>query len=307
MEKKNIFIFANLYNVKTILFEINYMLSINIGKIILLKEVYEYNDNFKKYNIEVCDDIESCIQKCHFVLVIKDNNIPNTSLNRILNRSIYYNKPYYLINNLTCNDTSEHIESTKNKINQDIPTLLCLALGEYTQQLYIELLLNKIFTDLSITINQFYSKSTNNLMRELYNKKLLNLELAKHLTDRRVVPGLLNVVAVNLSSRATLPEISSVVRIISPDYIVILLDECIEQPECHKLQNLVYFNCFKEINLYIKTHYHYNDSSAPYILYRRDLNINASKNVDIESSNVSCILRESILSNISIPEGMEIL
>lgn len=297
---KNVFIFANSYIVYNTLLGLEYLFCDKINKVILLKEVLGSQLFFKRYDIETYSTVESCLQHCNTILIINDGNLSNSSLELISKYSNTHQRKCYIFD--VCSQLNEGYV-VKEKHKEDTPVILCVSLGQYTQQMYIELLLNKIFSDLCVPITQFFSSYTKNFLYSLYYNKILNSSIKWDLEGVNE-NSLVTIRSVTLNGNSTIQEIASSINQFNADYFIFLIDESVKE-ECTVLQNLVKYNCYKNINFFIKSHYHSDSNEGSYVLYCDDISLNNDLPVvDVENNDLYKILQKDILTILATPEGI---
>lgn len=295
----SIFLFSDSYNTKTFILSLDYLLDRNIKEIILLKENHIVNEfNNSKYKIILFDNLYDCINAADFIIIIQSNYLLTESINLIRKESKKRHVDCYILKNKISNC---HIN---NKIVSEFsfekyPTILCVSIGDFTQQIYIELILNKIFEKLEINTKQFFTEKTFDWIQQLKNYGLLSKSLEKQfLFDEYNIV----ISSINILNIEKLYDYLNLIKHISPDFLIIMTELNCDILAIENLKNIIKYNCNLPVDLIINSRYYfYNNKYHVYCSNK----IKKSKLIyDIEYNKLECKIEEKILSKLAFPKGV---
>ena len=296
-----IFIFSNSYAAKTILLELDYLLNIEIDEIFLLKENHDEKEHYTCNNakIKIHKSVDTCISFCDTIILIKDSNMPEKSIDYLLSESKRLNKNCFVVQNPW---EKEFIFSTNEKSYENFdfkkyPVILNISLGSNTQQFFIELMMNRLFVENKINFRQVYSAETSDFLHQINNFGLLNNNIFEQLN---MIDNQYNIIIIslNIGNLYNMKKYVDIVKFISPDFITIQSD--LNLNEYDYVNNMVKYGYFSKLDLLIKSHYY---------LLQNKFNIYCDKKIDndffiqdIESDNFDKKLYNAILAKIALPE-----
>ena len=225
---KNIFIFSNAFVSKTLLLGINYIFSFKVSHILLLKENFMADTAFlkKNQNIITYSTIQDCIVNCDLIFIIEDKSIPYKSIQNIQELAIKYKKEVLKIQNPYINFVTDKMQDYKllDLEYDKIPVVLCVSLSSLSQQLYVELLINKILNNKNVAFKQIFSNETDSLLNQIK----MSGYLCDNLTTSSDVFNLI-VQSINTKDLQSLKNYLEYIRYIKPDYTLLLVDEKFNQ------------------------------------------------------------------------------
>ena len=151
------------YEVKTIMFHLDYLLNFPIETAVVLRENHNMGD-FKKeryrFRVMLADTLDEGMKLCDVCLVLKSNDRINYALR---------GKECNNIEIVTLDEMNAF--STKSRFNASVkPVILLISTDQFNQQYCTEILLNRLFIEHGIDIFQAPSLKT---QRVFYNIILL--------------------------------------------------------------------------------------------------------------------------------------
>ena len=299
------FIFSNSFTTRTVLFGMEFLFDATISEVLLLKENHIQDESFSFNNnvkIKLHKSIDECICLCDFVLIIKNENTPENSINYILCKSKELNKRCFEISNpwkkeLTHNTNDSHFENFSfNKCS----VILSVSLGVGAQQYGVEMLLNKIFIENNVRFKQFFSKETEDFFVQLDSCGILNENFSRQLNSSENQQDVI-IYSVNIGENIynIKKHIDTLRRVVS-DFTILQTD--IKFDEYKTAKNIIEYGCFSKLNMLIKSHYNTVDDK---LLVYCDKKIEEDSLIqDIESIFLKEKLSFEIFSKIAFPEGI---
>lgn len=180
---KKVFFLVNTYTIKTILLSSNLIFNEEISEIIVLEENRVEGETFTISNqIPICiiHELEECV-KLSDITIIDTSSIPRHTIKYAVNKSGELSKKYYLLN-LSADAFSNSIVS--NKKYKSIPTVMLISLGLYSQEVYIELSLTKIFNNANINFDIEFSEQAIKFLKLIRATNCLNSNITKKPTKK---------------------------------------------------------------------------------------------------------------------------
>ena len=103
-----IFIYSNSFIERTLACNINSVFKMNIDKIYFLKENHAFDEHYcTDCAIVLEKNMETCVAKSDFVLLINSDNIPDDSIDAIRRYTTVYNKKLYIIQKYSLQGTTQ--------------------------------------------------------------------------------------------------------------------------------------------------------------------------------------------------------
>jgi len=300
-----IFIFSNSFAARTVLFGLDSLFNIKIDEVLLLKENHNQKENFlfnTNIKINLYESINDCICHCDFILMIKDNNTPEKSINYILCKSKELDKRCYEVINPWKNELSSNTSNIAHE-NTDFkkyPVILNISLGTISQHYCVEILLNKIFTKNNIGFKQFYSKETEFFLLQLDRYGILSDNFSRQIKFSKYQYNII-IYSINIGeSIYNIKKHIDILRHISPDFTILQTD--IKFNEYENSKNIIKYGCLSQLDILIKSHYKtVNDVLTVYC----NKSIEQDSFIqDIESISLENKLSFDIFSKIAFPEGI---
>lgn len=174
------FIVATSYYAHTVMFLSEHVFYDKECEFILLEENHKVSD-FTNKSVILYDSIQRAVADCDYVWFI-DNNLYPGIYGKVCVLSNKYKKK--LILSELCSKKSEkedRIDLLQKKLFQDKPTILSIGIGESCQQYCTEIFLNEMFVKRGVSINQFFSPTSRNILENFAKSKSLNRTIVKQL------------------------------------------------------------------------------------------------------------------------------
>ena len=300
-----IFVFSNSFATRTVLFGLDSLFNIKFDEVLLLKEnhnqkeIFLFNTNIK---IKLYESIDDCICLCDSIIMIKDDNIPEKSINYISCKSKELDKQCFEIINPWKNKLSSSTNNIDDK-NIDFkkyPVILNISLGTISQSYCVEILLNKIFTKNSIGFKQFYSKEMENFLLQLDGYGILSSNFSRQIKFPEYQYNII-IYSINIGeSIYNIKKYIDILRHIASDFTILQTD--IKFNEYESAKNIIKYGCFSQLDMLIKSHYNVVDEKLTVYCAKK---INEDSLVkDIESISLENKLSFNIFSKIAFPEGI---
>lgn len=215
---KNVFLFLDAVIDRLITVQMEYVLDMPIGSIILMAESHYTADLdcfYGNKNVQIYSTLQECLEHCD-TIIVSDNHL--SRLRGTINKDI-------IVVNLS-NGIHEDSNFSIPKLNYyGKPVIAILSLGEFTDQYITEILINKILTDHGAKIAQYYSPLTKRIIESCFHAGHLNASLsASHIEDYDII-----VLAINGSS--SYPNLLRIMCDISPDIILLCVNKSYRQEE----------------------------------------------------------------------------
>lgn len=298
--KRSIFILSNSIIENEILYNINYLLNIEISTVYLLIENHGVVKPFAfdcNFEIILSDDLDYCIDSCDMIILIKSEGFPEKSVEYIKFKSSLLKKKLYLLNTL---DFVQDRISIDNLLYASTPVVLHISDAIHSQHFCLEVLLNKIFNKNNVSIKQVYSQYTHNILNQLKNENLLNNNLSYHFDDNSLCSGKCDLILLSQSvDKSNLIEDLYSLKHTKPDYVI--YQTGFEFSSYENINNIAKYLWGSKIDLIVKSRYYRIDED---LIIHID-NINSEKGLfyDLESPNLMRELEFDILSKLTFPEG----
>lgn len=152
MDFKKLFIYANSYSARMLIFHAEYLFNCKIMDIYILRENHNDNEHFSispHINLTLCNSIHDAVKQSDITIVLFDKNVPQDMVNNIRQLSDKLGKKCIVINDVW---NTERLDRQQNNLisntildYSNTPVVLSLSVGQFTGQYCVELLLNKIF------------------------------------------------------------------------------------------------------------------------------------------------------------------
>ena len=173
----NVFIFSSPYIIRTLLYNLTYVLNQPINTVYILSEIvsqYEAFDLLNIPNITVVNSLENGLSLCDTVIIVRDETLCLRSIDFILN--------YADANGKYCVDIPSPIENTaighpidgEVYLNKEAPTILVIENGDCAQTYYTETLLLNELSCHKLKIHIHPSLFTSVIFNAMNENKCLN-------------------------------------------------------------------------------------------------------------------------------------
>lgn len=297
---KKVFFLVNTYTIKTILLCSNLIFNEEISEMIVLEENCVEGETFEISNqIPICivHELEECIKHSDIIIIDTSSN-PKHTIKYAANKSGELSKKCYLINLYADAFTNLIVANERYK---SIPTVMLISLGLYSQEVYIELSLNKIFNKANINFDIEFSEQTNEFLKLIRAANCLNSSITKNITKKTSIGAKeLLIKCVNFKDINELIDRCEIVKKISPDFIIVSTDSDLISVDY--LKQFFCFACLSELDLIIESHYH--TAASTYTVYCNQMISSEEKLIDIESESMYFELSHKIFEKLSYPLGI---
>ena len=237
---KNVFLFLNAVLDRTLSFQIEYVLGIQIRSFILMAENHNTVDSqyfFANRSVCIYDKLQECIEHCDIIIASSEhmNQLKTVKNKEIIiieaNKGKYENRPFTI----------------PNLAYAEKPVIAILSLGEFSDQYNTEILINKILTESGAQIKQHFSPLTHDILESCSRSKRLNTALSR--TGRE--DENYDIIILSINGISSYPQLMKIICEILPDMILLCVNHAYSQEE--ELKKCL-FGCGK-IDVIIKSPY----------------------------------------------------
>ena len=229
----NVFLLSNSFVVSGIVSQLSYLIDRTIETIFVMEENHEDSD-FENMNqkVVVCDDINYCIDNSDLVIIIRDNDFPEKTINYVMEKidvtetqSLVLDNPWYN----TFNRNNSIIEIDKSKIvNEKTPLVLIVSIGKATQEFETELYINQMLGEIGVSFCQIFAAPSYYLINELEDVGMLNCKIREAVYNCNKVCDL-NVVTIKVdSTRNGFNDLASFLISFQPSFVVLQTEYTVE-------------------------------------------------------------------------------
>lgn len=312
MKAEKIFLYADSYATKTLLFHIDRLFNTHISTIYLLKENHKEKEEYyfsSQIHVVVLENIESIVKAVDLSIALIDKSTPNRKVNEIKDLSALYGGRCVIFDNPWSKTTSESRENVDKLLYptneyQKKPVILVVSISRFSEQYCIEVILNKIFTEEGVPFTQEYSRELNYIVDCLSSLDMVHCSFNKHECDE----ASLIIKTIEINSLIDEDFARQFLSTISPDFII--LAGAIDCKQFEEIDRLFWYKYSLKTDMFI---------ASPYIAFERfDGEINAvycdctkefySRNVlSNREANFENELRNRIFAKISMPLGVYII
>ncbi len=298
------FIFANAYTAKTLLMGINYLFSMQITSVLLLRENH-HQDNFqnnKAPNVVVYDNIYECVINCDMVLVLEDDFIPQKSIDQIRALATSHNKRFLKIQNPFTTFNSKTQQFCKARLNYaQRPVVFCLSISPASQYLYIELLLNNIFKRRKIAIRQIFSDEAYSFLNQIKSTGYLHNYIATSLSPNTSDNYEVIVETLNIYMPSLLNNYLEHIRNIHPDFTILLSDEKLN--EYSLIKDVMKYGAATNLDLTITSNYLFTYGNQRILYFNKSNGLEVDC-TNIESKDLGEEIMRRIIFKIAMPDSI---
>ena len=304
-----IFIYSNSFIERTLACNINSVFKMNIDKIYFLKENHAFDEHYcTDCAIVLEKNMETCVAKSDFVLLINSDNIPDDSIDAIRRYTTVYNKKLYIIQNYIYNNSdvidteSCHIQNDSlSALSANRLVILTISFGHLSQSYQLEMILDKVFKCLDINFKHIYTKQTYMTLEQFDKLGLAceNIHASINWQDSNVP---YDVLIYSLFIPCSIFDIKKYIydiQRINADYIILQTDANYKGFDTVKW--LSKHASLLNIDAIISSHY-LSLGDDRYV-YCKSLKVGDSIK-DLESEELSTELAKDILFNITLPDGI---
>lgn len=315
MENIKLFLYANSYAARTILYHADYLFNFFVSEVYLLAENHTNKEHFHRGNfhrgnnihISFCDRIEDAITNADIIIALVDENIPNNKVTRVVEFSSQIGKKCLVINNPWSNSTikNKNTISTKNDVAEYCkkPVILLLSTGKFAELFFTELILNRILFEENICFVQECSPNTKYLIDQLAPLGVVQKSILQSLENSSSQASII-IKAISFDELSNELYVDS----IKPDYIVMT---CLsDYMYSSQLSNLFACKYGRKIDLVTYLPYivfeKYENNFLP-IYCNRPIQRQDNCEIDIYNEHIDRIVKESVLAKIAIPNGVRFI
>lgn len=310
MEGVRLFLYANSFATRTILYHADYLFKFRVSEIYLLTENHTSEEKIHRSNniiLSLCERVEDAIFKADMTIALIDENTPENKLTRVIEFSSQVGKKCFVIKNPWAHPPIKetNIISTKKEVVEysKKPVILLMSTGKFAELYYTELLLNRILFKENISFIQEYSTSTKYLIDQLAQFGIVRESVLQSL-DNSFSKASIIIKSISLTELSNELYIDS----IKPDYIAMTcLSDYIYSSQ---LSNLFSYKYGRTIDLVTYLPYivfeKYEKDYLP--IYCNQSTITPENGgIDIYNEHIDRIVKEAVLAKLAIPSGVRIL
>lgn len=297
------FVFANAFLTRMFLYHIKHVVNLPIDTIVLLKENHRTDESFAMTDgikIILKDTVQECIKGITGVFIIDDGTLPIVSINSVIQLADANECPIYSLRYRLQDDI---IEDPKQIIERDdwltnVPVVLHISMSYLSQSYCLENLLNKVFTNEGLRVRHFFTDSTLDMLKQLKDQDILN-PLLWESVDIQQRPDVLIISTSCPKGRSGMMNMSKIIRILQPDYIVIQTDNAFDNIE--QLVGYVRYGGGASLDMCVQSRYRI--TQGKYRVYNHDFDKKGEAK-DLESPTLEKDLKMDVFSRLSLPDGM---
>ncbi len=302
--KIKLFIFSDTYTARILLKYLECKIEKYNFEIVLLSELGVSND--VGINIYTFEKVQQCVEACTQVLVIDNNIIPKTKIELVKSLANTYNKKCIIVDDF-CNSQDKMIDTKEKQYDENIkdyPLILIISYGTQTQVSCLEIIINKLLSDLNFEVFQKPSNELNGILNVL---SLCGLPI--HTFNTCIAESNCGVVVRCVTYETTTnSDINSVFSYLKPDVIIVSISK--NHYNYDLIENYFKFRYGYAIDIFVKSELiEMIDESG-----KRNLIFDFSILQDEEDSIISLHdpllfqhLSEIILPKIRLPDGVTLL
>lgn len=312
MKAEKIFLYANSYATKTLLFHIDRLFNTQISTIYLLKENHKEKEVYyfsSQIHVVVLESIESIVKTVDLTIALIDDSTPDRKVNEIKELSSLYGSQCVILDNPWSKTISESKRNLKELSYptdeyQKKPVILVVSISSFSDQYCIEVILNKIFTEEGVPFTQEFSRELKNIVDCLSNLDMVHCSYNKHECEEALVM----IKTINIESLRDEDFARQFLSTISPDFIILV--GTIECEQFQEIANLFWYKYSLKTDMFI---------TSPYITFERvsgeinavycdhikesySRNVLSNREVSFENK-----LKNSIFAKISVPLGVYVI
>lgn len=173
----NTFIFSSSRITRSLVYNIEYVLNINISNIVVLTENHSLEDfYFTSSKIILCQNISEALLLSDIVIIINNGKLPEQKMNYIKKRGLENNQRI-----ISIDINSEKRENSTLVYNQHMmnkmPTIMNIGIGDASLTYCMEIYLNKFFKDKGVNLYQTFTQYTKNIISSFEGASLINSNL----------------------------------------------------------------------------------------------------------------------------------
>ncbi|MBR6559059.1 MAG: hypothetical protein IKT70_08665 [Clostridia bacterium] len=306
MKKINILIISDSYFARTIIFNLDYVINIQINKVYLLEENHLIDEEYYGIPFQLISkkNLAQCINYCDIVFVYG-----HEKMYPLLDTDLLQQKRIIRFPILSCEFLSEKKLDIKN-IKLEVPVILNIVVGDYTSQYCAEILLNKVVGKYLNNFKQIYSNQTYSIINTLKDNNLLssqfNLYTIQNFYD-------LFVCTLCLKSLLDLQKNRQFIRLfeqLSPNYVILTtsFDKVVSDEALDNLKSLFWYRYNTKLNLIILSNF-FESPNKKFAIYYAKANLlpNIQNDCNFYNKNIETILENDLITNLAYPDDIHII
>lgn len=298
-----LFVYSTAYVGRMIVHSAPLLFEQDTNEIILLSENHSEKDFLDLTQIKVtyCDTPIEAIHLSDMVIICLSENMPSEKVEYVKLICEKCKKTCYLMHADFLNKVNDNINATMDFSSSIL--IANIATSSNCNQLYIELLLNKILSMNKITFKQTFSPNTTELLRQLESQGILNSKITPHLHSTTGDTYNVNIIGINLygESNTVDSELDNIKKY-NPDYIILQTDY--KQENLDLIKNILKYRCNTNCDYIIKSRYIEVENLVGFKIYCSDNERYSCDTLDEESQGLIEDLAFNIFSQLSLPTGI---
>lgn len=213
---KNIFLFLSPMLERTISFQLEYVLNIQIGSIILLSENHYAEDSYYFFgdkHIEIFDTLQECVENSDIIIISKEN----------LSKLVLPTDKKIIVINFDDSMPKSIGFSIPDLDYKEKPVIAILSLGEYNDQYNTEILVNKILSEKGARVLQYYSPKTKSILNSYFCNNCLNSAISMSKEKNY------DIIVISINKINSYHELLHIMCDIAPDMILLCVNKSYKQ------------------------------------------------------------------------------
>lgn len=300
---KNIFIFSSPYIIRTLLYNLAYVLNQSINTVYILSEIVNQCEAFDLLNIPnitAVNSLENGLSLCDTVIIVRDETLCLRSIDFILSYADANGKRCVDVPSPIDNTTIGHSIDSDFYSNKEVPTILVIENGDCAQTYYTEILLLYELSRHKLKIHIHPSLFTSVIFNTLHENMSLNPAL--YSTAHEEADVLLFTVFKNPFLHSDILSLSQTIDLLNPDFIIMTTnDEFVLSDELYRWFEVIYG---RKLNALIKSQYiSVRLSEMTRLSLYRNIHTEAPYNC-IDQYN---FLIQRLFAAVSIPDGVSVI
>lgn len=297
-----IFVFGNAFAIRNIIPVMDIVFSCGIESIVVLEDIAPNGFlPLKNIRINSVRRIENGVENSDITFIIRDDTVPNNSIDNAKKCAKRLRKRYIEITNpwTDCNyrDFVKQLPLFDEIKNH--PVVLNISLGTLSQPTCGELACYQALSNSQVKVKQFFSNQTYDFLSQINNNYLLNKQINLCQSEIAEYDVLLASLNIGLSIY-NLSEYYYLVNLLSPDCIIVQVDNSFKDFE--KINHIISSLCLSDIDIVLQSHFNLFDNK--HIVYENKNDNTNKRFIDLEDDNLENKLSFEMLSKISLPAGI---
>ena len=308
-----VFILSDFYSAQVLIRCLDCISNIGISEIILLRENHRDHSiiwDELPFKLSILKTIEDCILESDVVIVLNNSEIPDCTVDytRALvnkcNKILYeLQTPDFIMDALLSNYKSDYYKKLPKSSNlSNCVNILVLNMGALSLCTYVELMLRKILVDYNVSVYQFYSENTSEILGQMESNNLLDKTLFNKYHIFK--PHNVNMSIITIDVGYNLQNIalySQYIKEISPDFVAVINSSNNNSKE---IRNYVKYNLERSVDILLFSPFYLIDK-------KHIINTTSFETLDehefyITEASIMNVLQQEILTKLSFPYGISL-